>query len=83
MLRKMSQDFDYPRKFKTSPEQAKRGKELVELLAETVIQGLAKPGPVKLVEGGLGSVLEGMKYMVDGNVSGVKLTYRIADTPRN
>jgi hypothetical protein len=83
MLTKMLQDFDYPRKFRTSPELAKRGKELIDLLAEIVRRGLVKPGPVKLMESGLGSVLEGMKYMVDGNVSGVKLTYRIADTPRN
>jgi hypothetical protein len=83
MLTKMSQDFDYPRKFRTSPEQAKGGEELIDLLTETVRRGLVKPGPVKLMEGGLGSVPEGIKYMVDGKVSGVKLTYRIADTPRN
>jgi hypothetical protein len=83
MLRKMSQEFNYPRKFRTSPKLAKRGEELIELLAETVRRGPVKPSQVKLMEGGLGSVPEGANYMVDGNVSGVKLTYRIADTPRN
>jgi hypothetical protein len=82
-LTKTLQYLDYPRKFRTSPELAKRGKELIELLSKTFRRGLLKPGPVKLMESGLGLAPEGMKYILDGNVSGVKLTYRIADTPRN
>jgi hypothetical protein len=38
---------------------------------------------VKLMGGGLEAVSEGIKYMMDGKVSGEKLTYRIVDTPRN
>ena len=55
---------------------------MFELLAEIVRRGMIKPGPVKVMEGGLAAVPEGIKYMMDGKVSGTKLTYRIADTPR-
>jgi hypothetical protein len=79
----MYQDFDYPREFRTSPELQKRGEELFEILTEIVRRGMLKPGPVKLMQGGLGAVPEGIKYMMDRKVSGEKLTYRIADTPRN
>ena len=55
---------------------------MFELLAKIVERGLLKPGPVKIMEGGLAAVPAGLKYMLDGKVSGEKLTYRISDTPR-
>jgi hypothetical protein len=34
-------------------------------------------------QGYVAAVSEGIKYMMDGKVSGEKLTYRIVDTPKN
>jgi hypothetical protein len=40
------------------------------------------PHPSKVGSGGLEGVLDGMRQLKEGEVSGVKLVYRIADTPR-
>jgi hypothetical protein len=43
--------------------------------------GKLKPHPVKLGEGGFQGVLEAVKLMRDGKVSGEKFVYRTTDTP--
>lgn len=51
----------------------------------TMVDGLLAEGkirahPVSMREGGLGGVLDGLREMREGKVSGEKLVYRIADT---
>jgi hypothetical protein len=54
---------------------------VAELTTELLASGKFTPIPVKLMPKGLESVTEGFQFMKDGNVSGEKITYRIADTP--
>ncbi|KXS14069.1 NAD(P)-binding protein [Gonapodya prolifera JEL478] len=51
-------------------------------LAKWVDQGIFKPNVVKVVPGGLAGVREGLGLMEAGKVSGVKLVYRIDETPK-
>ncbi|KAJ3333395.1 hypothetical protein HDU93_008572, partial [Gonapodya sp. JEL0774] len=46
-----------------------------------VEKGILKPNVVEIVPRGLAGVPEGLKRMEEGKISGVKLVYRIADTP--
>ena len=45
-------------------------------------QGIFKANRVKLMPKGLASVADGLDLLKNGKVSGEKLVYRIADTPR-
>jgi hypothetical protein len=63
-----AEDFEFAKMFTSLTEQ---------LLAE----GKLKPHPVKLGEGGFQGVLEGVKLMRDGKVSGEKFVDRTTDTP--
>lgn len=51
------------------------------LTERLLTEGRLKSHPVKLCEGGLQGVLEGVKLMMNEKVSGIKLVYRVADTP--
>jgi hypothetical protein len=62
------EDFDFAKKFYGITE---------KLLAD----GKLKTHPEKVGEGGLEGVLKGMDDMKNNGVSGVKLVYRVADTP--
>ena len=42
-----------------------------------VKEGLVKPLPVKLWEGGLSAVPDGLQYMREGKVSAEKIVYRV------
>lgn len=61
------EDFEFAKMFTALTEQ---------LLAE----GKLKPHPARVQEGGLNGILDGVKLMLSGNVSGEKFVYRIADT---
>ena len=45
-----------------------------------VKEGKIRPLRVKVMPGGLAGVKDGWKYMEEGNVSGVKLVYRIGES---
>jgi hypothetical protein len=62
------EDFEFAKKFYGITE---------ELLKE----GKLKTHPEKVGEKGLEGALQGMEDMKNGKVSGVKLVYRVADTP--
>lgn len=42
-----------------------------------VKEGLVKPLPVKLWEGGLSAIPDGLQYMREGKVSAEKIVYRV------
>jgi len=68
MTEPSKEDFEFAKKFFGITE---------KLLAE----GKLKTHPEKVGERGLEGALEGMQHMKEGKVSGVKLVYRVADTP--
>ena len=45
---------------------------------ELVVSGKIRPNPVKLWEGGLDAIADGLRYMKEGKVSGEKIVYHIA-----
>jgi hypothetical protein len=63
-----TEDFEFAKKFYDITE---------KLLAD----GKLKTHPDKVGDGGLEGVLKGMDDMKNNGVSGVKLVYRVADTP--
>lgn len=46
-------------------------------LPKLVQDGAIKPLPIKLWEGGLGAVPDGLQYMREGKVSAEKIVYRV------
>jgi hypothetical protein len=53
------------------------GKTFVTLAEKLLEANLIKNHPVKLMEGGLEGILDGMQYLKDGKVSGVKVVYQV------
>jgi hypothetical protein len=51
---------------------------LIDKFSGLVKEGKLKPMPVKLREGGLDGINDGLDYMVAGKVSAEKLVYRIS-----
>lgn len=45
---------------------------------ELVAAGKVKPNPIKLWEGGLYGISDGLQYMREGKNSGEKIVYRVA-----
>ncbi|KAI9439436.1 dehydrogenase [Russula earlei] len=54
----------------------------IDLLSKILSTGNIKPNPVLIQPNGIAGVKDGLQYMVEGKVSGQKITYRIADTPQ-
>lgn len=76
------EEFDlFGKHFPASAEDFEFAKMFTTLTEKLLAGGKLKPHPVKLCEGGLQGVLEGLNLVRDGKVSGVKLVYRVADTP--
>ena len=46
-------------------------------LPQLVKDGLVKPLPIKLWEGGFAAVSDGLQYMREGKVSAEKIVYRV------
>ena len=42
-----------------------------------VSSGAIKPNPIKVWDGGLAAINEGLQYMREGKVSGEKIVYRV------
>jgi len=75
-------DYDFPRPFTASPELTAYGRKWIQLLSEQLVKGNLRPNPALIEPRGLASVAHGFQYMSEGKVSGQKITYRIADTPK-
>ena len=63
------------------PEDFDHAKMFWELTQTLVESGQLKPHPVEVGNNGLVGVFDGLQKSREGKVSGVKLVYRIADTP--
>ncbi|THV46386.1 hypothetical protein BGAL_0390g00030 [Botrytis galanthina] len=62
-----------------APEDFELGKRAFVLLERLLENGLIKNHPVKIMHGGLNGILEGMREMKEGNVSGEKLVYSVGE----
>lgn len=63
------------------PEDFEFGKKFWELATKLVASQQITMHPAKVGKGGLVGVLDGLEQLRQGKVSGVKLVYRVADTP--
>ncbi|KAF7894992.1 hypothetical protein EAF00_006806 [Botryotinia globosa] len=62
-----------------TPEDFELGKGAFVLFERLLENGLIKNHPMKIMNGGLKGILEGMREMKEGNVSGEKLVYRVGE----
>lgn len=46
-------------------------------LPALVSSGAIKPNPIKLWDGGLASIKDGLQFMKEGKLSGEKIVYRV------
>lgn len=72
-------EFEMGQKFPASPSDRKEMVQWLKKQPEFIKEGVLKPNPVKLMDGGLEGIPVGFKHMMDGNVSGEKLVYRVSD----
>ncbi|KAJ5240801.1 Polyketide synthase enoylreductase [Penicillium citrinum] len=70
----------FGREFPPMPEDAAHIATFITLIEPLLAQGKIKTHPIKVGKGGLYGVLEGLKLLEEGKVSGEKLVYNIADT---
>ncbi|KAF7951698.1 hypothetical protein EAE96_006997 [Botrytis aclada] len=63
-----------------APEDFELGKKAFVLLERLLENGLVKNHPVKIMRGCLNGILEGMREMKKGKVSGEKLIYRVGES---
>jgi hypothetical protein len=61
------------------PEDFELAKGFMVLCEKLLEKGAIRGHPVRIGEGGLEGVLEGMRELKEGRVSGVKLVYRVGE----
>ncbi|KAB8210546.1 chaperonin 10-like protein [Aspergillus parasiticus] len=82
MMTFRGEPFDlYGKHFPASAEDFEFAKMFTQLTETLLAENKLKPHPIRICEGGLQGVLDGVGLVQQGNVSGVKLVYRVADTP--
>ncbi|KAH7066837.1 chaperonin 10-like protein [Paraphoma chrysanthemicola] len=69
--------------FPASKEDFEQAKMFCEVSSRLLAEGKLIPHPAKVGPDGLKGVLGGMVYMREGKVSGEKLVYRVAETPKS
>ena len=60
-----------------SVEDYKHHAGFLKKMPQLVQAGIVKPLPVKLWEGGLNAIPDGLQWMREGNVSAQKIVYRV------
>ncbi|KAM5538077.1 hypothetical protein V8D89_008274 [Ganoderma adspersum] len=58
-------------------EDLKHHVEALKKVPQLILDGVVKPLPIKLWEGGLEAIADGLQWMREGKVSGQKIVYRI------
>ncbi|KAJ3529769.1 hypothetical protein NM688_g7808 [Phlebia brevispora] len=69
--------FMWGRRWPVSQEDREHMAQFLKKVPELVRAGKIRPNPVKLWEGGLESINDGLQYMFDGRNSAEKIVYRI------
>ncbi|KAH9844380.1 GroES-like protein [Rhodofomes roseus] len=64
--------------FKASPEDHAHMAQFLSKTPGLVASGTVKPNPIKVWEGGLNAISDGLQHMREGKHSGEKIVYRIA-----
>ena len=71
-------EFSTPRKvWPVEPEDRAHMAAFLKKVPQLVKDGAVKPVPVKLWEGGLAAISDGLAYMREGKVSGEKIVYLV------
>ncbi|KAI8982823.1 GroES-like protein [Trametes punicea] len=70
-------DFGSGKHYPVSPEDRAQIVEFLKKVPKLVEQGAIKPPAIKLWEGGLAAIPEGLDYMRKGKVSAEKIVYRV------
>ncbi|EXJ87206.1 hypothetical protein A1O3_04165 [Capronia epimyces CBS 606.96] len=70
-----------PVEFEASPEDFEFAKLFMGLTEKLLAEGKLKTHPEIVGEGGLAGVIQGLDDLQSGKIHGVKLVYRVADTP--
>ncbi|KAA1477028.1 GroES-like protein [Dentipellis sp. KUC8613] len=78
----LGKSFDFPFQYTEDPHLTQLGKNFAKLLEGILAKYDIKPNPLLVFPNGLASVADGFQFMIDGKVSGQKITYRISDTPK-
>lgn len=60
-----------------SPEDRAHMAHFLKKVPDLVLKGQVKSNPVKLFEGGLFGINDGMQYMMEGKNSGEKIVFRL------
>ena len=70
-------DFGPDTQYPASLEDKAQIVQFLKKLPQLVLEGAVKPLPVKLWEGGLEAIPDGLQYMREGKVSAEKIVYRL------
>lgn len=75
--------FDkFGRHFDPKPEDFEYAKKFFEVSQKLIEEGKLKPHPPKVEKGGLKGAFDGFQQFRDGKISGVKLVYKVDETPK-
>ena len=74
----LGRSFNLGRVWPVSEEDHAHMAQFLKKTPELIVSGKIKPNPVKLWEGGLDAIPDGLQYMKEGKVSAEKIVYRIA-----
>ena len=75
----LGREFFMIKEYSASPEDRKHMAQFLEKVPGFVSAGLIKPNPVKVWEGGLNGINDGLDYMREGKNSAEKLVYHISE----
>ncbi|KAI0665297.1 GroES-like protein [Cubamyces menziesii] len=70
-------DFGPSKRFPVSPDDREQIVEFLTKVPQLVKDGAIKPPSIKLWEGGLAAIPDGLQYMREGKVSAEKIVYRV------
>lgn len=70
--------FDLMGHYPATPEDHAHMVHFLKKVPDLVSSGAIKPNPVKVWEGGLYAIKDGLQYMREGKHSGEKIVYRVS-----
>lgn len=74
----LGKGFDYgPTRFDASSEDREQMVDFLQTVPGLVSSGAVKPNPIKLWDGGLSAIKDGLQWMKEGNNSGEKIVYKV------
>ena len=79
----IGEPFDkFGRHFDAKPEDFEFSKKFFDVSQKLIEEGKVKPHPAKVGKDGLKGAFDGFQQFRDGKISGVKLVYKVEETPK-